>query len=67
MGEVEGGGKESTSKMEDIIDDLYLEHGQCEEDEFESNKEDKEDCDAYESDEDSPGEAKQDDHWKPTA
>eukprot|EP00957_Ditylum_brightwellii_P001511 117726-Ditylum_brightwellii.AAC.1 len=59
--EEEGGDKENISKEEDMTDELYLEcvvHDK-EKDNYESDKENEEDCDAGESNEGSPGETKQ--------
>eukprot|EP00957_Ditylum_brightwellii_P096191 7328098-Ditylum_brightwellii.AAC.1 len=51
----EGDEEENISKEEDAADELYLEHVVCgEEDEYKSDEEDEEDCDAGESDEGSP-------------
>eukprot|EP00957_Ditylum_brightwellii_P194787 14837053-Ditylum_brightwellii.AAC.1 len=53
--EEEGGDEENISKEEDAGGELYLEHVVCDkEDEYESDKEDEEGCNAGESDEGSP-------------
>eukprot|EP00957_Ditylum_brightwellii_P170498 12977798-Ditylum_brightwellii.AAC.1 len=53
--EEEGNHEENISKEEDAGDELYLERVVCDkEDEYESNEEDEEGCNAGESEEGSP-------------